>query len=102
MEINLSMPCLFGERRYLLCQVQNVFFVGVFDHKDNKTIAGVNSDSDVEILLENDCFRCLVQAGVEIGMGLQSRNNRLNQKRKIREFHSLFFCYLLCCGADWL
>src|SRR4029453_8862068 len=102
MEINLSKPSLFGEGRCLLCQIQNVFFVGIFDHKDNKTISRVDSNSDVEILLENDGFRGLVQAGIEIGMAIQSRNNRLNQKGKISKFHSLFLCYLSFFGADLL
>src|SRR5918999_1098094 len=85
MEVNLSKPCLVGEGRYLLGHVQDIFFVCVFDHKDDKAITGVDSDSDVEILLENDRLRCLVQAGVEIGMGLQSWNDRLDQKGQIRE-----------------
>src|SRR4029077_6645366 len=87
-------PSLFGEASCLLCQIQNVFFVSVFDHKDNKTVSRVDSNSDVEIFLENDGFRGLVQTGIEIGMGVQGRNDCLNQKGKISKFHSLFLCYL--------
>src|SRR5438046_10079892 len=94
MEINFSVPRLLGERRCLFCQIQNVFSVSVFDYKDDKTIGRVNRDADVEILLENDRFRGLVQTGVEIGMDLQGRENGLNQKRKIGELHSLFLCHL--------
>src|ERR687897_332569 len=93
MQINLSKPGLVGERRYLSGHVQDVFFVCAFDHKDDKAITRVNSDSDVVILLQNDCFRRLVQTSVEIGMGLQSWNDRLDQKWKIRESDSLLFCH---------
>src|SRR6266508_3450006 len=60
-EINLSMPRFFGEGRTLSRQVQNIFLVGLLDDEDDKTVAGVDGDTDVVIPLENNLSRCLVK-----------------------------------------
>ena len=54
----------FGEFAHLGADLQNTFFVGVFEHRHHQAIGRVCGKTDVEILLVNQLVA--IQAGVEL------------------------------------
>ena len=67
---------------------QNGFFVHVPDHRHQQSLIRVHRDAEVEIFLDDDFIRHLVEARIENRMLLQSFNDCFQNERRQRQLHA--------------
>ena len=80
-----------GELFEFLRQIEHALLVHVADDRNDQARVRVHRDADVEIFLEHDLARYLVEAGVEDRVFLQRFDQRLEHERREGQLRSFGF-----------
>ena len=95
---NLPVAGFRSELFEFLCEVEHGLFVHIADDRNHQTLVSIHRNAEVDVFLDDDFVRNLVEAGIENLMLLQRRGHGFQDERCQRELDA----FLLVVGGKFL